>query len=118
SSSHVNFFPTPSTVRLTPGHPSSKASGELPPIANKRHHGYVSNSRRRRGPQQEETQAPILSSEDHAIFTDLLSMKTRLHGLLVAEDERACAAAEEERHHRAVLEIQSRRRAWLNKALV
>ncbi|KAF8061752.1 hypothetical protein FPV67DRAFT_1563995 [Lyophyllum atratum] len=60
----------------------------------------------------------FLSESDHALYTKQAALTSRLRRLLIVDNTRREQEAEDIRHHYTVLEIRSRRRAWLNKALV
>ncbi|KAG5650980.1 hypothetical protein H0H81_010327 [Sphagnurus paluster] len=81
-------------------HPT-QASGYFP----KRYNHVTGSSRR------------FLSENDHALYTKQAQLTSRLRRLLILDDTRQEQQAEDIKQHYFVLEIRSRRRAWLNKAL-
>ncbi|KAF5386642.1 hypothetical protein D9615_002035 [Tricholomella constricta] len=96
SSIHTPSSPHFQTFRHVP-HPS----GYFP-----KRHNYVSGSPRR-----------FLSESNHALYTQQAQLTSRLRRLLILDNTRQEQEAEDLKHHFNVLEIRSRRRAWLNKAL-
>lgn len=59
-----------------------------------------------------------LSSKDLAEYTAFSAMTLRLRQLFLLANARNTHTENEMKHHESVLEIRSRRRAWLNKSLV
>ncbi|KAG5641996.1 hypothetical protein DXG03_003796 [Asterophora parasitica] len=70
-------------------------------------HNHVSKSPRR-----------FLSESNHDLYTQQAQLTSRLRRLLILDNSRQEQDAEDLKHHFNVLEIRSRRRAWLNKALL
>ena len=60
----------------------------------------------------------FLRSDDQAEYTKKVSQISRLRRLLNIENARQAQLDDELKHHYDVLEIRSRRRAYLNKSLV
>ncbi|KAG6902682.1 hypothetical protein C0995_013374 [Termitomyces sp. Mi166 len=76
------------------------------PVLAKRH-SYVSQSPRR-----------LLSENNYVMYAQHAALADRLRRLAMVDQDRQDQEAEELKQHHRMLEIQSRRRAWLNRTLI
>ncbi|KAH0584593.1 hypothetical protein J132_10849 [Termitomyces sp. J132] len=87
-------------------HTPTSLHAQFSPVPARRH-SYVSRSPRR-----------LLSGSNYALYAQHAALVGRLRRLVMIDQDRQEQEAEELKHHHCLLEIQSRRRAWLNKTLI
>ncbi|KAG6835644.1 hypothetical protein H0H93_016251 [Arthromyces matolae] len=86
-------------------HTPTSAQEQFPPLPMKRHN-YVSRSPRR-----------LLSDSNYALYAQHSAQAGRLRRLAMIDRDRQEQEAADLQHHHHLLEIRSRRRAWLNRTL-